>query len=316
MNIKLPALVLLVTCGLPSVHVTVLAQDAALQARFLSEYRPAGRKLRDFYGKVSMRAKVFTLDENTGKELLDSELVFNANGPWLRLEGTRVRGSDRSPKGRIRAMVVGPSYVFFLEKNPGQDQFAIRQLSHDDDRIAEYIEANGRGFFSPYSLGGREISDVFSKNELVVKEMVNETRAGKRLVKLYWKGKKGGGWLLFSPDDSWALQEYAWGSAAKPTLLHGVMQYSGKEGEIPLLKEAKYWVEGDSGKRLRFERHEITEVVPEEVPETRFRLPAFGLPEIKERQPHKSLYYLLGAAGLALACALGFRYLAKRKRAT
>lgn len=310
-------LLILATSGLASLCSPAVAQVATLQADFLSRYQPAQNRLRDFYGKITMRANYFTHDAKTGNKVLQGELVFKSNASLLRLEGAWQDRQEKRPSETVTG--VGSSYSFRLGKLPGRNDYFLKELTGSAKEITTIIWLNGKVFFAPFAFLDGTIEEIFLGDDFYVTNLTEERREGKHLVKVSWGRTKIPGWVgwfLFAPDDSWAVQEYAWWTQKNPALNHAVMEYSGREGEFPIIRKVHYWRDAEGGKRLREETYEVTHVIQGAVPESEFHLSAFGLPDPKgvKRPPPPRYWMWLAAATVGFA-ALALLFARLRRRA-
>jgi hypothetical protein len=294
------------------------AQGNPANHEFLAAYREGEKNLRAFYANAKILGRYYVRSGIGGADELDAEWVFLASEPFFRLDFTRKRPSKRQQSGRLGAMVAGP-YGFRVKKEPGASQFALDEATVNPKRVTEYIRANGRACFAPYSFLGADILELFSGEDFYVKEMSQIQNGNTKLVKVSWGRRPAAfsswsGWFLFSPDQSWALQDYDWRSLKADYSSRAKLEYHGQEGNIPLLRKVLYENVGDAGGLLKAETYEIGQITPGSIAEGEFRLTAFGLPEPGWAPPPRTSYWYLWFIAIAAVSLIVGVYLLRRAR--
>jgi hypothetical protein len=302
---------------------TALGQAKDLNQQFLAVYEPGVKPLVDFYENVEIRYKSTRIHPQ--EKPITSDLVYFARAPLFRLDDHK-----GSAKGTVRhfTYVADPSKTSFsVFRGPGQERNELTKVSTDYADKMDVIRQ-----FSPipsrqYCTANVPISEAVKARDprFTIKAFDRLERDGEQLaridfVRVYEEPGKPDqvetGWILFAPQDCWAVREARAGSEY---WLRCSAKYNGLRGRVPLVTSLEMWWEDKDGNKLtKADRatYEVQEIIPGPVPAAEFTLAAFGLSDAGLQAAAPRWFYLQLAAVVALAAAVVFWRLSRRRRET
>jgi hypothetical protein len=273
----------------------VRAEGEGLKQRLITEYAPAAQQLEQFYTHLQMTERQTRGDKNRVYR-------YRSNGPLFRID--RI-----DPEGRIiRAAVNTPQWRFQVSRNDSGAFFLTTANSEGYESMEGLLRSNVKLPFAPYCIIDQSVVDFLSAPECKVSKVTEVTRAGKRLVQVFWEravplqARQFSGWFLFARDEFWVLLEYEFGGQRDRCSIH----YGEKVDGIPLVKRVEYWRDV-GGKRMAQYETEATDVKLGPAAEEDFTTAAFGLPEIQATGERTRPWLLpLGVLGLIASAILAF----------
>jgi hypothetical protein len=292
--------------------------DPGLKEKVLRAYEPQAAKLAKFYESVRLRARY--TDTMPGKAPEKFEQLYLATGRLMRLD--EIGFGARNSFGRIADPDRG---CFKVYHKPDELNFQLIRAADAGD-----YQASQEAFRSfallpcwAYCIHGVEISEQLGFQNLRITEMTPLRDGPEPLVRVsyerVWRdGRKfpiTTGWYVFAENQCWAVREASQGAPSWPDSRRWRIEYRGDKGGIPLVHKIEMWGNDEHGKRERTWVGEVTELIPEPPAPREFTLAAYGLSEAGLAPAAPRWYYLQLAAVVALAAAVVFWRLSRRRRA-
>lgn len=297
----------------------LLAQDLQASFRsqepkeeFLAAYRRGVVPLVHFYENVRIRYR--EVNKEPSQETRTYEKVYLANAPRFRLD---TKGPEERNKG-LRIQVVNPLRTSFsIFKGRERQSFELYHVTTDHDDKLEALRQ-----FSPipsylYCMYYVPIVELCDHPSFRIVNVESVKQDDETLVKMYYvrtyeQAPALHGWVIFAPNDCWAVRERKGGTGSS---LRYRISYQGREGAIPLVKGLVLWSEDEMGNKIGTETDvEVLELTPGPVPEEEFTLAAFGLSDAGLQATVPPWFYYQLIALLAAATAFVFWRLARRRR--
>ncbi len=291
------------------------SQTNSLKKKIPQDYEPAAKKLEAFYTNIRMRGKiVHWWKEN------NQYIEYMANGPLLRLK------SVYDELGEFVSVANNKGSFYLIKKNNGNG-FQLREAGNPDlyQDMAQGIRSSAILPFAPFCFNNTTIIDFFKHSNDGLKDVITINREGKTFVKVVFEWPTVPNkpmimnliWLIFSPDDCWALHEYYLGAVGVRVADCCLITYENKLDGIPLVKKIERWRVDGEGKHHKELSAEVSEILPGSVPGEEFTLAAFGIPEVAPAvETHRQrFYYILLGGVLLIGLGFLFRYLDKRRKA-
>jgi hypothetical protein len=299
-----------------------------LKDRFLREAPEGWRVLRTAAEQVVGEGRFLNIARESGKALVESEYKFKRNGDWLVWEEANVK------KEPVRSVVNGinGSYAFELRRPKDNVPFVLTRVGSDDQTMQLTREISKTLGFLPYLQCPWSIAGEFQLDEIVnhptfrLNSLEEVSDSGRQLVRIQFQAaidmaqykrpplKLRGGWILFDPTISWAMRECE--VVLEPNRLHLLVEYAPPADQARLLKvTATQYEKQKADCDVVFDFKSLEH---REVPESEFRLSAYGLVEpdsINNRQK-KTGWWLWGAlaGGALLVLGVAFGWLRQRAK--
>jgi hypothetical protein len=271
------------------------AQSQRLREEFLKEYLPGCRKLIDFYEHLMMEAD-FQGETRypQGKcERSRMHFVFKANAPLFLMETHYGENWLKKEPGTVEVRLITRRKGYDIDKLAGGDYHYTHIFVPD----VFYLRLGFKEFaFAPYCFRGILLSDFLKMPEVQVTQVRWYQEGGAERVAVHYRqfrGQESGpGWMVFSPQNSWALLQH--GRGIENNWIRTLV-YENLMEEVPRLKQVqeRQIAGGIEGEDL----WTIRRLVPGPVPEEEFTPAAYGLAEPVERS---SVFFLLFWLALAL----------------
>lgn len=251
------------------------AQAPSLKESFLEEYRLGVRKLVEHYSHVRIAASHSNRVTLTGtKDVREdrTRLLFRAADPLYSLEYKVEAGLGTAP-GTSFVSVAGKQNCFQLEKPPNADGYLMSPFVKTREQTLFGIRNTALFAVAPYSFeSGETLSSCLAHPDTTILAREDVVARGRKLVKATYRMRTTKvdftAWVLFSPQNSWAVLEQ--GRAPVGGLLEHRMEltYETLEAEIPRLKELRIVQKDSSGQGERLWR--VLSFVPGRIPEAEF----------------------------------------------
>jgi hypothetical protein len=289
------------------------ASRADAKFDFLSRYEPAVKTLEEFYRHIRIVGQSTKTNFPALNGTQIEKLVFEANGPRLRMESTVIESHQESlPAGLIRVVVANPGSSFYAKKAPQASAFVLKNLtpnSAESDRRIRWVNSLAA---APYQYRDQTILEFFRMPDVGVASLEETETDGERATTVsYELPGTAPGSFVFLPDKAWALREYTIGTGSVRD--RKVIEYAGAIDGIPLLKRIKAWRDEPDGKWLQ-EIIEIEEIEPGDVPEDEFALASVGIADVGPEVSRGYGLLLLILGGVTLAGATLLLALLRRAR--
>lgn len=291
------------------------AVGAPSKEAFLARYEPSARKLEEFYRHI----RIVATSSKTGWPALKGpqlmKLIFEANGPLLRLELEVLESHKPSvPAGLRQVAVANPQGSFIVNKRSDESEFALRRFGRANNaKFDQRIRWGAAIAAAPYQYRDVTILEFFRMPEVQVASVEEGTRGGENVVTVgYELPGTAPGWFSFLPDKSWALSEYTIGPGTESPV-HLVVEYGDVADGVPLLKRIRSWREKDGNKKILEETVDIEEIEPGGVPESEFTLASVGIHDVgPEVSRNYGLILLVVGAVIVAGTALLLRVVRTR----
>jgi hypothetical protein len=280
-----------------------MARAEDLLPRFKAEYASAAERLEEAYRHVQIKAR-YSTDRKAEKIVREEEYLRSGDSVRRTLahsDKVEVRGGDHLK-------------YFVLAKEPGQE-FTIKSFgpNTDFDKSSRLLYAP---LVAPFCFYGNRVIDHVGLSTVKLLSASQTKLDGENAIEVAMEGSSPKGSRLqrfwFDPE-SWALIGFqlAASSVAPPKGASRDCRATYEKGQPPKLKVLEFWV-SDNGQRKQYERYEITDFEFKEIPESDFRVTAFGIDEPATTREGPGYFWLLLVAIVVLiALSVVFRKLAR-----
>jgi hypothetical protein len=306
------------------------AQDhSPLEKRLFAEGPQAWEAEENFWLTLEGTASGVRRIQSQGKETDNARLRMS----WKQCNGNMLNQSETFQSGSWNGSINGENseYTFVLGRSSEERPWVIKEVNK---KTVKSLDAwNGRKTLVPdliFAPVTHTLPQVFRSRGFKCVNVAPEPTTGEELVRLTFtfspegKNRLTGGWLVLDPSHYWVIRrgevDADLGDKKKGTAKWTV-QHDYKEGSNhhPIITrkvlKGKGWEDG----RLIFESdfsidaYDLHERAT--IPESEFRLSAYGLPEPLWAQPKKTHWYFwLGLAGiLCLMLGATVAWLKKRR---
>jgi hypothetical protein len=301
------------------------ANATVSEGEFFAQYETAARKLRDFYGAVTISGTLTKKNWTKDKNVAPEKVVVYADGDRVRVDVDSSKLIDGSPHdGAVRVSVVAPDTSFALTREPGANAYVLRNVTSDAESMAHALRGEKYLLFAPYKdRMGIDVLEKLKSPGTKITSIAEEKRGDELLVKVSYqedivfnnKPLQYIGWYLFAQDKSWALRgSFSQRPVAEAKQIWSEIEYGDTVDGIPLLKKAEYWMQKGT-ERSEVQKYEVTEIKPGRVPEREFQLAAFGIRDIREERETNYWLYLIVAGVVLIAAAFIVARISARRRA-
>ena len=332
------------------IHPVLAQTQSSLKQRVLSEFPAALAKLEARYGAMHGKARIHDMSRTPGKPAWDRahELDFAFAPGAARLTTTNTnpaKFANATGADYFEGVyVVNPQYRFNLLRQRPDQQLALRTVSDDlKQGWATIRQKHGADIQCAISFGQLPISRYLNLDTMPIDSVteLDELGGPKTLLIRFKNTRKPSvprsqtlyhvdGWVVVSPDEGWILREYGRVSTRelndRSTTLIGKIEYArSPDGHLDPVKLVMRHYHGRANRDKPEEgfsggSSELTfkSVKYDALPESAFRLPAFGMPEV-EAEGKKGAstglsYGLFGLAIVGFGLAGGCKYAASRLR--
>ena len=243
-----------------------------------------------------------------------------------------------------KVYVVNPQYGFILNRNQPDEQLALRDVSGDLKlRRATIAQHHGGDVQCAVSFGQVPLAQFLEAKSIHVDSVqeLNELGGPKTLLIQFKNTRKPSvprsqtlyhvdGWVVVSPDEGWIIREYGVVTTRELNDLSGSrigkIEYArSADGHLDPIKHTMRHYHGRANRDKPEEgfsggSFELTfgSVKYDALPESAFRLPAFGIPEVeaegKKGASTGQPYGLFSLAIVGFGLAGGCKYAASRLR--
>ncbi len=311
-----PLFLAILTVAVPSPAADSLA---SMRAKFFSEAPKGWEELESAAQTIEVTATSQTVARSSKA---GSDRVIVRNFLFLRnrqmqlyhLMQKTVNGK-RSFDGEV---LLGSNglYRFLLAKKSGSDNFVLRSFGSETSEVDPSTELLDTFLSLPWSIPGYRLSSLVKSASFKLVDIKREQAGKGELVKVEFRTASPqndarslrGGWILFEPDAHWAMQQFEVELPSKK--VSGQVAYEVDDSGFLRPKRVSY-VETYTSASLSTGRYEATcdfqNFEYRVVPESRFTLSAFGLPELdtkahpRYRQGREYLFFGVGVLLLAVA---------------
>ncbi|MEZ6049299.1 MAG: hypothetical protein R3C11_27720 [Planctomycetaceae bacterium] len=264
---------------------------------------------------------------------------YFSNGQSVRLDVQRI--SPDSPAETLNIVwVVTPEGRFIIHRKEGVKEYVVDSIG-SVDRVSEestesvmaQMYSNNALPFSPFTIGQDTILDYtqlpgfrFNSAEVISGD------SPKQLIKLSYqlavedpddKNKKRltGGWLVFCPDEEWALHEAYFIPFLEERPDVGILfeiNYSDKTvGKTPIPSAIREWAYVKGEKKTLRREVEALEIMARPSPTSVFKLSEFNLSDSMLQPATRSqgwLWFLIIGNVLLIICVIILARFAKKKK--
>ena len=318
--------------------------DDALKQRVLTEYPAALAKLEARYGSMHGQGRhhKFRVIQPMEQTLKLDFAFAPGSAKMVTTETDPDSPAIKAEQAFFQSIYcANPRYGFHLNRRHPDDELTLRDVSDDRRYNFNQISSHfGNQVQCAFTLSFVSVSFYLDQKTFridSVAELVEES-GGKLLLIRFAIVRPPGtptrpnwidtdGWLVVSPDEGWIMREYgrvltARGKSYETDI--GKIEYTrSPDGHLDPIKHTQRNYHGrvnrdnpgtpGAGFELIFES-----VKYEALPESEFRLPAFGMPEVeaagKKGASTKLSYGLFGLAIVGFGLAGGCKYAASRLR--
>lgn len=293
-----------------------------LKSRVLREYPLALRSMEDFGRNVhgsGMLTQDFFLDNPEKHYVWKFKLDFSRVDDMKMFTRNWV---GESAEGKvIREVSCRNDKYAFLLKWFREEEPVVRYRGLDMKAAEEdYNQYIGKYIGASHYILNMPISRMISDPSFAIRQVIEVPQNGKKLLRIEYDYQPKdlilrSGWLLVSPEDHWALQEYecALSEKFKGRKIRGSIQYGPPMDGFSIPSSITFLPNGNSRDCFVFDA-----INRGDTPRREFTLPAFGLPEFDVRPSAGHVpygrYLMFALAALALGIAITVKYLEKRSR--
>jgi hypothetical protein len=286
--------------------------------------RPAlARKYAEAYAQVEIDAIEKSLNDSAGRDWIQN-FKYKRNGDLFAAVGTTVHTDIPSVKsGRIGVVAVNRDYRFTADKAAASAKFSMGDFkSVKDDETEMALEMSScRPLFAYGYLDTIPVDDLLTgKADYARPTAASETTLdGKKVIKVEVYVKAEGGnvqWQLYFLPTTWALAGATQRFVDGPTLEYRIVYTD----DDPLrMKSYRRWIalkDQPQVKKALIDT-EVTSISFHRVPESEFRLAAFGLEEPALQRlpsPRAKMLWVNAAVFAALGVVLAVLSIRHRRR--
>jgi len=272
--------------------------DASLKERVLQSYPSALKALENHFAKAF--GSVTGLEEHgIGKPIhirVGGKFTFASSWPDLG-KVTRVAMlttmNDQKSKGpKEMVFCFNKENSFWLLKEEGKSEFTVKSL--DTNKAEQSFVKEQMDFWlysylhAPFSIGGPSMSSLIADGGAAIERVSLVRRDDKTHLKIAFDFKNGAnkrlrslaGWVLVAPEEKWVIHEYEFTDTIN--MWGGRVEYAQPQDGFPVPKRV---VSTRSPLRGRpptdIDTYEFKELHFADVPDSEFRLSAFGLPDAR-----------------------------------
>jgi len=277
-----------------------IARGEDLLLRFKAEYPAAAKRLEDAYKHVRIKAHHVS-EERGGKLVEDAE--YMRSGDSIR------RVLTQPHKVEVRG---GNARTYFILSKPRDGEFSITSYEAN----TQFVKSSRLLYVplvAPYCFYGNRVVDFIKLPEVTLKSASSTTLDDEDVIEVVLQTSTPKGptvqRLWFLPE-SWALSGFQLGLSGAPSeRLASRATY--EPGQPPKLKSLDLWLNRGE-RKTQNEHYEITEIEFTDIPESEFRVTAFGLDEPATlREGRGYLWFLLIATIVLVVLGVVFRKVAR-----
>lgn len=297
-----------------------------LEARFRSEYPVAASRLEAAASKIICEGQM----DREGLIVQNIKIYIN-KGNKLGIKDYKLIHSK--PSEKVSVFCSTSDYFFVLDKKNSQQPFTVSVVARGPD-IPEKLEHTmrynmSRFVESAYTIGEVSITAMLAHPSFTITEISEVGHVGdQQAVAIRFRYNNpshwiGGGRMVFTPALDWALSGYDVEIVSGRPGMERMPKGSSYKGSIHCRRWSSGFVFPEEGqfefiivdKGQGADRFHFTEVEAADVPESQFKLSAFGLPDtlLDPPSPRRLNYWLLAICLPLLILAVSMRsYLSRR----
>jgi len=327
-------------------HPSASRSDDALKNRVREEYPVALAKLEARYSSMHGQAELteFKFQPDPATRETAKVLDFAFAPGHAKLSFTTIKAWDKIKPNETmiyqNVFALNADYWFVLSRHNPDEALALKDVSEDKSkgrsRIHNQHENDVR---CAYSVHNTAVSAFFNRNMFQIDDVFEENVVGetKRLVVLFTlihspdkpRAKNAsfvdGGWLTICPEEGWIVREYGvvHSTSDKSVTYFGKVEYArSPDGHLdPVRHTQRTYPDRASrdnpGKPIVGFDLDFKTVKYEALPDSEFRLPAFGMPDLgkgKEGASTARPYGLFALATVGFGIAGGLKYLSSKMK--
>jgi hypothetical protein len=294
------------------------AADGDLRSRVVAEFPTALAKMEARFASASGSGRhVIQGGIGTSKpETWENDVVF-ARVPGRKMMHSKRVSPAPKPGGRVETVRCwNGTHAFVLTRTQDQPQLLVTYFGTDHSGIDLAFMMNvERYLMASHSVFEVPFSRIWSHPSFKLLEVKGLQEGGREIIRVAYDYHPSNmilrsGWIKVVPEDGWAILEYESQTNLEGVVVSSVVEYGEKQGEVAIPKRVFVKTGSKSADSFDFE-----ELVLGPVPESRFTLAAFGLPELGLPAPpprNVAPYWAFGGAAIALLAALILRRYAAR----
>lgn len=303
-------------------------RSEALRRQFDAEYPAALQALIHYYSHVVMEARHECTIARTQPELPPAKkLEYASRGQLVRLIVYPAASSLKLKDPEAWVQVANPRVSFSLSPAKDGSGFSVNGVDPYEGRLSS-MRLHAWPLFGAYCSYDWTVRDYTSEPGFQwtrFEALGGEDdliRAEFLLPNPEQPAADMAGWFLFTRSRSWALRGWRLDSARNPgeAFREAEISYHPKLAPqgIPILSKVVYRLYAADEKGVpgvqREEVWTIDRVEPADVPESAFKLPAFGLPDLApEIDPRRRMRWILLAGIAAIAAAVLLAWVHNRR---
>jgi hypothetical protein len=291
-----------------------------LKERFFAEAPKGWGELESEARRIEMAgtSQVITTraDPNLRRAIV-RKFSFSRNGD-MALYHIKEKSLDGKPIEGEFVVGTNGTYRFFLTKTADQKTFLLKDFGAVSSEHTNSVNQFMDNFLSfPWSICNHKLSLLVKSRGFKLIDIKDVRHDGRQFARIEFRDTPPdngqgpllrGGWVILSPEDHWAMQQYEVDLSTEK--VSGEAGYVEDTGRFKPMKYVSIVTVRPSKEHspITFEwRCDFDDWKYRVVPESRFMLPAFGLPELETTtkpngDSHREYYYIaLGLLLFALA---------------
>ncbi len=324
--------------------------DDALKRRVQEEYPIALAKLEARYGTMHGQAdfeEIFSQSDKVPRTEKTAKVDFAFAGNSSKVSSTSTKSTESHQTKPVDQLVyqsvhgLNPDYCFYLLKRQAGDEFVLKRVSDDlTQGWSDVLRYHGGEVRAPISIDHIPVSLLWKEKRFQIDDVVEETVAdGPKRLKIQFTVKRPAdepilppngfnatGWVVVSPEEGWIIREYyklSSRNGAPANTRIGKIEYArSPDGHLDPVKYTQMIYRGralreNPGDPLVSHKLILKSMKFEALPESEFRLPAFGIPEVETGKKGASTarpYWIFALAIVGFGVAGGLKYLSSRMK--
>ena len=305
-----------------------VADDAALRARFLAEAPTAWSTIIELSKRADVEVIVRTHELGYGDVEMSMESRMSGENFLFEAKWIKKEPPDKSFRvGREEVECVNSKYGFSIMKTSPDAPWQIQSINNERVRMAEYLLTKvgvGGNSLIALCVRGEFLPDWFREKGFRVKGVEPARRAAGELVAVHFEtdrrppAKEGvrsnthwykSGVLYLNPERLWAIEEFEVQAeflqkgGTNPQTYTGKSEFGPSADKYPIVLRSKLiGIWGATNEPPFVQDWEFTRFELHDIPESEFRLSAFGFPEVGAPTLLPTLRLWMALVGLGILC--------------